>query len=101
VDGCVANVEASVRYPQRGGFDQTIYVRATNAAGQPITGAAGEFTVYYKTVTRGFGLAPTNSDGRTQATWSVGGPVGWVRIVVTMYSGGCTATAETGFQGRN
>jgi hypothetical protein len=102
LDQCVANVDASVRYPQRGGFDQTVFARGTNRAGQPVAGATGAFTVYYSTVTRQFDFpGATNSDGRNQATWSIGGPRGWVRVVVTLRSGGCTASGETGFRGRD
>jgi hypothetical protein len=97
---CVARVEASVQYPSRGGGDQTVYVGAFNAAGNTVSGATGGFVVHYETVTRAFTLSPTGSDGRTQGSWNVGGPVGWVPVVVTMRSGGCTASAETGFQGR-
>jgi len=97
---CVSRVEVSVQYPSRGGGSQTVFVRTFSASGQAIGGATGGFVVYYKTVTREFTLSPTSTDGRTQGSWSVGGPVGWVPVVVTMQSGGCAASAETGFQGR-
>jgi len=59
-----------------------------------------DIVVRYKTVTRSFTLGATSSDGRTSASLSVGGPVGWVPVIVALRAGGCEARAETGFLGR-
>ena len=98
--GCLNSVEASVAYPVRGGGTQTLYARGIDPYGQGIPGADGRITVYYSTVTRAFGLAPTNGVGRTAVTWNIGGPRGWVRITASLSKDGCTAAGETGFQGR-
>lgn len=87
-------------HPSRGGFDQTVFARAVNKAGLPVPSATGGYRVEYKTRTREEPLPPTNTDGKTQGTWSVGGPIGWVPVVVTLKSGGCSAVGTTGFQGR-
>jgi hypothetical protein len=99
-DLCVTEVQASVAYPSRGGGNQTVYATALNAAGAPIGGATGSAFVQYKTTSRTVPLPATSSAGTTAGTWSVGGPVGYVPITVTLTGGGCTARGSTGFQGR-
>jgi hypothetical protein len=96
----VTTVQASVKYPSRGGFDQTVFATALNAAGAPVAGATGSAFVQYKTTSRTVPLPPTSVAGTTSATWSIGGPVGYVPITVTLTAGGCTAKGTTGFQGR-
>jgi len=98
--GCVATVQASVKYPQLGGGTQTLYVTADDASGAPVAGAQGSAYVQYRTTSRSLALTDTDAGGNTAASWNVGGPRGTVGITVTETSGGCTATGSTSFQGR-
>ena len=99
--GCVATVDASVKYPQLGGGTQTVFVTADDANGNPVGGATGDAYVQYSTTSRDIPLTATDGSGATATSWSVGGPKGTVTITVTEHAGGCAATGSTSFQGRS
>ena len=93
----VLAVDARVKFPVLGGGKQTLYATVT-LDGRPVQGARVGIVVRYQTVERAIKDSPTQYDGTTSISWSVGAASsGFTVVEVTAWYRGKTARTTTGF----
>jgi hypothetical protein len=94
------DVSASVKYAITGreGY-QTVYVYVTDQRGRGLPGAQVSFVAHYTTEDRAFSAPPTDTNGYTHHTFSVGNPLpGYIIVIdVTVTYGNLTATTQASF----
>lgn len=104
---CVGSVEARTLYSPVTYGIQTVYAEVKDSTDDPMRGVRGSVEVRHLSrrvtgmVIRSYDLPPTDSRGHAELTWRVDGARGWVRVIVTVQSGGCRTSDETGFWGRS
>jgi hypothetical protein len=94
------HLSVSVKYPITGqGGYQTVYARVTDDWGRPVSGAAVEVIVHFRTGDQLFRAPSTDASGYSSLTFGIGHPPpGYTLIIdVCVTCGGLAATAPTSF----